>query len=272
MADILTKCRKCGRETKVSEYATAGAVMCPGCGTPLEFQSAAPNQARLQVRRMDRVERSDTLTGEVNERLTPQGEAISAAQRIATADIYEGVHKARQKIRMPLAIWNWIAFAALAGLLVGAQWYTTVIDPAYFEFYFWGRFAVWGLITLLILMVAFEDSTSQGLLCLFAPLYILYYAAVRVEYYWLRGLFMAVVVGLGAELYYLEDDAALAQAQVYVNEFIGGVGKGIERIGSESPEVVRQEPKRRAPREKPQREAPMNQPRNVPRQRPGRRF
>ena len=265
MADILVKCRKCGRENKVSEYAAAGAVACPSCGTPLEFESAAVKQARLQVRRIDGG-RGETLTGSEVDRLKPTGETLTLPQSAPSmTEVYEDVHKVRQKTHVPYAIWNWIAFVAVAGILVGAQWYTTVVNLAWFNFYFWGRYAVWGVVLLLVLMVAFEDGTGQGLLCLFAPLYILYYALVRVEYYWLRGMFMAVIVGMGAELYYLEDKAALTVAQHHVNEFINGVGTQIERVGAESPEMTQPKSKRQRykPEKKPQ-NAPLNKPRNIP--------
>lgn len=231
MADIQVKCRKCRRETKVSEYAVSGEVKCPGCGTPLEFTSQSTQTARL------RLKREDTATNgrPAGAGLKPSTAAEATAERTAPKlDVLQDVHKARQKVKRPLAIWNWLAFLALAGALIGAEYFVTVINRSFMPYYLMGRWGIWGFVALLVLIVAFEDGTAQGLLCLFVPLYIVYYALVRLEYYWLRGLFLAVLVGIGMELYYLPNQSAVVLVQNKVNEFVLGVGKQIERAG-ESP-------------------------------------
>lgn len=266
MADILVKCGKCGRESKVSEYATSGAVVCPGCHSPLEFQAADTSRgARLQMRRLNGRD-GETLTGTAVEK-QQSSEVIAPSQAPVSADVMDGVHKVRQKTRTPLAVWGWLCFAAMAGLLVGAEYLTSQVVPEFLHLYLIGRYVVWGLIALLILMVAFEDGTMQGLLCLFIPPYMLYYAFVRVEYYWLRGFFLGVVVGLAAEFYYIPDQAALALAQKHVNAFVQNVGKQIESV-SDSPvgptqqRVTRQSAPQPPPQEQPK-------PQKIPRQRAG---
>jgi phage FluMu protein Com len=239
MSDILVRCRKCGRETKVSEYAASGEVRCPGCGTPLEFSAPATQTARLKLKQGD-----TTSTGR------PTGPGMRSSDAGATAashtapklDVLSDVHKSRQSVRNPLAIWNWLAFVLLGGALVGAEYYVTVINSGFLHYYLMGRWGIWGFVALLVLIVAFEDGTAQGLLCLFAPMYIVYYALVRLEYYWLRGLFMAVLVGIGMELYYLPERSAVVLLQREANAFVAGVSKQIERA-SESPDVPPPPPK-----------------------------
>lgn len=241
MADVLVKCKKCGRETKVSEYAAPGAVACPGCGAPLEFESASSRTTtRLKIRK------DGTATGSSAPGANPDAARASTATGVErTSDkvaVLQDVHKARQKVHRPLAIWNWVAFAALGGLLIGAEYYVTVWQPAFLSYYLMGRWFVWGFVALLVLIVAFEDGSAQGLLCLFVPFYIVYYALVRLEYYWLRGLFLAVLLGIGMELYYLPEQSALVLLHRETNTFIAGVSKQIERAGA-SPDVPAPPPK-----------------------------
>lgn len=239
MADILVRCKKCGRESKVSEYAVSGEVRCAGCGTPLEFTVSSTQTARLKLKRSD-----TTSTDRPAGAGMKEGEGATAtAQRTAPKlDVLQDVHKARQTVKNPLAIWNWLSFVLLGAALVGAEYYVTVINPGFLQYYLMGRWGVWGFVCLLVLIVAFEDGTAQGLLCLFVPAYIVYYALVRLEYYWLRGLFMAVLVGIGMELYYLPERSAVVLLQREANAFIAGVSKQIERAG-ESPDVPAPPPK-----------------------------
>jgi len=228
MADITVTCAKCGKENKVSEFVASKSVNCKSCGQPLEIQ-VQTKQTRLQMRHIGD-ERGDSLRT-ASKGTSARTGALPTSGGVSS--VLGDVHKAREKQKNPLAFWAWLAFLALTGLLVGAQYYIVVIDPQYTQYYMYGRLAIWGFIALLVLIVAFEDSTGQGLFCLFVPLYIVYYAFMRVEYYWLRGLFFAVVISMGSELYYMPQEAALTKAQVAVNKFIVGTADQMDRLSRE---------------------------------------
>ena len=88
--------------------------------------------------------------------------------------------------------------------------------------------------SLLVIFVAVQDGTGQGLLSLFVPFYILYYAFVRLDSYWIRGLFAAVYLALGTELYFMPSEARIVTLQKTMNERIDGVS-GLMKRASEPP-------------------------------------
>jgi len=227
VADITIKCTKCGRENTVSEFASAGAVFCASCGQALELPAGSGSQGRLQIRHLNR-EEVGTLTGGDLKKTQDK----SANKTTAVSRVLDDVHKTRQKTKTPLAVWGWIVFLSFSGLLVGIEYFVTEVNSTFMDWYLLARYGVWGFITLLVLIVSFEESSGQGLMCLFIPFYIVYYAFVRVEYYWLRGLFLAVVVGISAELYYLPDRAAMTYAQANFNVFVKNVEQQIDKASA----------------------------------------
>lgn len=234
MADIVIKCPGCGTESKVSQYAAAENVSCPSCKRRLELPKSEAGRRKLEMRRL-RAEEHGTLTGTAEQVVADvAGRGIEARQ---VEEVLDNVHRARQKVESPKAIWGWLVFILVAGALVGWQ-YLGSNEPRLLAQYPMARIAALALSTLMVLLVAFQDSTFQGLLCLFAPLYILYYAFVRMEYYVIRGIFLAVVLALGTELYFMRDDALFTHAQIAANKGIENVSRLISRA-SDAPDMPR---------------------------------
>jgi hypothetical protein len=122
------------------------------------------------------------------------------------------VYRVREKVKRPLAVWGWVAFLAVAGILVGMQSLAKG-SPEITRNYVWVRAIAGGLIYLLIVILAYEDGLLHGFLCLFLPPYAVYYALARTEYYFLKGAFTALVVVVAAELYLLPQCSALNSMQ-----------------------------------------------------------
>lgn len=246
MADILVKCNGCGVENKVSEYASSGAVVCASCGAQLNVP-AGKTASRLQVRKIDAHQRS-TLTD--REPVTTASEDQSRARDAArSADVLKGVHKIREKVKKPHSIWGWLLFLALAGVLIGAQ-YVMKDYPEVAKYYPLTRDISVAIASLLVILVAFQDGTGQGLLSLFVPFYILYYAFVRLDSYWIRGLFAAVYLALGTELYFMPSEARIVTLQKEINTRIDSVG-GLMKRASEPPTMPPPVPRRRRSQPKP---------------------
>lgn len=224
MADVVVRCRKCGKENKVSEYATASSATCAGCRTLLELPENG-KESKLQIRRLG-VKKEETLTGK--KEVVDQAVQATAAQR--NVAVLGEVHRVRQKATAPKAFWMILAFLVVGGALFGAL-YIARQNPELGRHYALVRNVVGGIVWLIVLIVAFEDSTLQGLLSLLVPFYVVYYVVVRMESYWIRGAFFAVCAVLGAELYYLPQDALLVAAQHQLNVFIDSVGHLIQRGG-----------------------------------------
>lgn len=231
MADIVLRCAACGKENKVSEYASAETLVCAACHHALEIPEPEKKVSKLQMRRIE----GETLTGAAK---SDAGEdKIRRASAVASAAILGDVHKARETVKRPHAFWSYLAFLIVCGSLVGLQ-YMLRQRPDLMATYEWVRIGFSAIGVVLLLIVAFEDSTIQGLLCLFILPYAIYYAAIRLEVYWIQGIFMGVIAGLCTELYFMPSDAFLTKAQIQAQIFVTNVGQGIDKL-SAKPEALR---------------------------------
>lgn len=233
MADIIIKCAACGKENKVSEYASAEALVCVGCHHPLQLPEPEKNPGRLKMRKIE-THQAESLSGEVTDKTADEKVRIESAA--ASAAVLGEVHKVRETVKRPHAFWSYLTFLIVCGTLVGLQ-YVMKQRPDLMQTYAWARLGFGVLGAVLLLIVAFQDSTIQGLLCLFVLPYTLYYAAVRLEIYWVQGIFMGVVVALCTELYFMPGQAFITHAQVETAKFVENVGQGISGL-SEAPEVL----------------------------------
>jgi hypothetical protein len=226
VADIVLKCAACGRENKVSEYASSEALVCASCHHALDIPAVETKSGRLHMRKLES-QQAETLTGAARDNVDE--EKIRRESSIASAAVLSDVHKARVKVKNPHAFWSYLTFLIVCGTLVGLQ-YMMKQRPELMEAYEWARIGFSAIATVLLLVVAFQDSTFQGLLCIFVLPYAIYYAAVRLEVYWIQGVFMGVIVAICAELYFMPNQAFITQAQINTELFITNVGHGIDNL------------------------------------------
>ncbi len=233
VADIVIKCAACGTENKVSEYASAEMLVCIGCHHSLQLPEPVKNPGRLKMRKIE-THQADRLTGQVADRSADEKIRIESAA--ASAAVLGDVHKVRETVKRPHAFWSYLTFLIVCGTLVGLQ-YMMKERPDLMQTYQWARLGFGVLGAVLLLIVAFQDSTLQGLLCLFVFPYTLYYAAVRLEIYWIQGIFVGVVIALCAEMYFIPGQAFITRAQVESAKFVENVGQGISEL-SKAPEAL----------------------------------
>jgi hypothetical protein len=234
VADIVLKCVACGRENKVSEYASSEALVCASCHHALDIPEPEKTSGKLQMRKLES-QQAETLTGEAKDNVVE--EKIRRESSVASAAVLGDVHKARGKVKRPHVFWSYLSFLIVCGTLVGLQ-YMMKQRPDLMETYEWARIGFSVIATILLLAVAFQDSTFQGLLCLFVLPYAIYYAAVRLESYWIQGIFMGVIVALCAELHFMPSQAVITRAQINTEIFIQDVGQLIDKA-SQKPEMLR---------------------------------
>lgn len=120
----------------------------------------------------------------------------------------------------------------VGGTMVGMQWMGQD-HRAWADAYLWARYGLLATGLLLVLYDAFRDTILQGLLCLFLPMYILFYALSRVESYWRIGFFIGVAIGIGAELYFMPGEAILTAMNHVADGFIQRVAGWIQ--GAQKP-------------------------------------
>ncbi len=233
MADIILKCVSCGRENKVSEYAAAETLVCINCHHALELPEPENKAAKLKIRKLESPQ-AEMLTGTV--RVDSHEERVRVESAVQSAAILKDVHKAREKAKRPHAFWSYLTFLITCGVLIGLQYYLKT-RPDLMDTYEWARLGFSVIGTILLLVVAFEDSTFQGLLCLLPP-YALYYAAVRLEIYWVQGIFIGVIVALCSELYFMPKQAVITRAQIQTEIFIKNVAGQIDKA-SQKPDMLK---------------------------------
>ena len=235
MADVNIICPSCGRSCTVSEFASAETLACPVCARRLELPDA-DRSPRLKVRKGVDVNPSTTASS------ISVFEAAQTSSDLPSSTINE-VHKVRGKVKGPAKWLGWLVFLLLGSLLIGAQYYLQQ-DMSYLTIYQRSSWCIYGIIFFIVLLFAAEDSYLQCILCLLVPCYVIYYAFSRMESNLLRGAFLAVAASLGAEIYFLHDQALIMILQRQANALIESVGKLIQRAG-ESPDMPNVQPKPR---------------------------
>lgn len=246
MADISVQCSECGRATVVSEFAAPETLRCPGCGRPLPLP---PPKTSSELTLRPSEERSKkTLSGTVLDN-NLLARAVAARE---TESVLAEVHKARTPVKKMSGFGLWLALLVVGGGLVGWQ-YAVARDlgPEFLRRgYVTGRNLLATFSALPVLVVAFYDGLTQGLLCLLLPFYIVYYVVVRMEFNVLRGMFLGLCVGLAVETRLLPQQSLLAAAQSGFDNFVISVTRLIHRAG-EPPDLPVSPHKRKTPRPKP---------------------
>ncbi len=142
----------------------------------------------------------------------------------------EFARRSAKGIRHSSPVLGWLIFILLTAVVIGAQFVYMRMEE-YRDAYRVFRLVYLGLACLMVLYDAFRDSMARGLMCMFIPFYIFFYAITRVDSYWRQGVFVSSVVMLGMEMVFLPKEALLTLAEVQVNAFIRNVAGMIERAG-----------------------------------------
>ena len=163
MADIVLKCAACGRENKVSEYASPETLVCASCHHALEIPEPEKKSGKLQMRRIEG-QQAETLTGETTENV-PE-EKIRRESAVAAAAVLGDVHKVREKVKRPHAFWGYLTFLIAGGILVGLQ-YMMKQRPDLMETYEWVRIGFSAIGAILLLSWRSRTARSRGC-CVFS--------------------------------------------------------------------------------------------------------
>lgn len=217
MADIQVTCGECSAANVFSEYSDPASRTCRHCGRPLETRAEEnPEHGGLRVRGRTRRD-PPPLPAE-----TPPCDVPVAGR----APPVSGKGRAGG-----IGRWGFLlSLLFFSALLVAPQAFLArypALEPVYLP----GRFAALAAVALMILVDAFRDSAAQGLLCLFAPLYVVYYSLSRVESYWRQGIVVAVLLMIGAELFFLPERAMVTGFRDWTSDRIESVSRAIRWAG-----------------------------------------
>lgn len=221
MPDITIPCPECGREYRLSEYATVDGISCLTCGATLQKPKHCQGTGGLKLKSLQ-----EYLPPPLP---APAGPALATAG-VAPAAIVEStdhpvphmdIHKEEPTRETP----KWpslVVAAAVLAALVGFQYFADRLD-AYYVAYEWSRNLLIVGSYLMVVVVAFQDGLGPGALCLVIPPYTVFYATASVESAVIRGLFYGTVLALVAEVYFLPETSLAMVSGTVFSELVSWV-------------------------------------------------
>jgi hypothetical protein len=225
MADITLVCPACAKHVTISEYVEA-AVPCPECGRMLDRNTPLAVSQRPKLASMSG--RSSLISATIK----PEQPAPSSITAVQTPSQHRqqgrDQHERRQWIHNIL---SWVLFLGLLGGLLYWQWKGQT-DPQLLGYYKSIRWVLAGGTWIAILVVAFQENWVQGTLNLLIPAYSVYYALNKLDQFYLRAVYFAVLFALGAEFYFLPKETVFHIAQEAIGRWIESIRDLIRNTGN----------------------------------------
>lgn len=226
MSDIKLECPHCGAFFQISEYVDTDHIACPQCDTKLEVEAAKVKESGLRVRKDSFGSGRDVVVqNEPTVKPPPKTkkELKKEAREKDKMDPY---------LRIAPRPWHGLVGLILGVLVFVGLQYAADEGMISAQIYSMMRIVVYPLLYLGVLVTAFREGYLPGVLCLFLPPYTIYYALSRTDAYSVRGAFAAMLIGLGAELHYMPDQAFLTHGENAINAVIEGGADAINRAGN----------------------------------------
>ncbi len=225
MPDVIIDCPECGREYKVSEYATVDGMTCLTCGAGLSMPEFERTTDGLKLKKQETLSKTPRMMP-----ATPQPGVPMAATMVPSSEPGDhpvpmgSIHEEVEIKELPK--WMSIVVAVLLiGLFVGFQYKADDFDQ-FLSVYIWARSIFAAAAFILVVLIAYQDALAPGTMCLFIPPYTLFYTASSVESSLLRGLYFGMVVVLLTEIFFLPDESiVLAGGVMFGNmvEYVDGL-------------------------------------------------
>ena len=246
MADVKITCPNCGQENTFSEYVSDDVKVCFKCEASLADNVMAHTSSLKVKKTVEQPEATHDLSpvpvAQMKKEAPKKGKSKSKA--MAPTQEWLKMHdkgnplidKQREqdagvKIKGPSFIIGMFLFVLCTCLFVGFQ-YMAVQNNQYMSIYLNARYVVIAIASLLILYEAWCDSHVKCILCIIVPMYIVFYALSHVDTFWRQGIFLAMLAMLGAEMYFLPEDAVFTIVSIFVNDRIKDVADALENAGA----------------------------------------
>ena len=226
MADITLVCPGCGQPVTLSEYVEV-ASPCPKCGHLLDPQAPRVASAKPDKPRLASMQGRDSLVS--------SGHVEAPAPAFDRTVLPSVTRRKRSQNLSAVQLWlhyifSWLFFLALLGGLLYWQWegqHNPQVLSAYKAARWWLAAGAW----LAIVIPAFQENWAQGVLSCLIPPYTIYYALNRLDHFYLRGFYVAVMLMLAAEFCFLPGQTVLHIAQDALAQWTSGVRNQISHAG-----------------------------------------
>ncbi len=221
MAEINIQCPNCNKSHEIADDVTIAVLRCLQCGCPLTAPSEQPVPAMLEADSPAPQVRLTLATAGVSLAVPGPG-AVNVLRETTGPGVSTALgRKAGQRKYVPaVSTWlGWILLAVIGAGMIGFQYFADDLR-AYVPYYVAFRNALFVLVGLLVIHDAWQDSLSQGLLCVVIPPYLLLYAFASLESNIVRALFFSLIAGLGAEAWLLPQHSLIMAVGPGLHELI----------------------------------------------------
>lgn len=224
MADITLICPACAKHVTVSEYVET-AVPCPQCGQMLDRNTPLANSAKPKLASMSG--RSSLISAQIK----PEALGTPSATAVQTPSAHRKQGHDRHELRQWFHyIFSWLLFLSLLGGLILWQWKGQT-DPQLLGYYKLARWLLAAGAWLAVLIPAFQENWLQGTLNLLVPAYSVYYALNKLDQFYLRAIYFAILFMLAAEFYFMPNQTVFHIAQDAIGHWTEGVRNLIRNTG-----------------------------------------
>jgi DNA-directed RNA polymerase subunit RPC12/RpoP len=186
MADIKTKCKDCGKEMFVSEYAEE--VVCSNCGSSFRVKDDEEEKQIAQ-------EKKDALKA----RSDYGSEGIPQTLSVNEILVNSLVSKKKNVLQ---GLYFRAAIACLSvGIVSSICNYTDFLPPSAKSFLETHMPWLFIVLHIFIILAAFKDNVFDGVLSLIIPPYAYYYIFFKSDEYMFKAIFLGLLIGYGGNYF-----------------------------------------------------------------------
>ena len=193
MADIKIKCKDCGKEMSVSEYAEE--VVCSSCGSSFRVKNDEEEKQIAQEKRSAMKARSDHGSEGI-----PQTFSVN---EILTNSFVKKKKNALQGTYVRAGI-----VCLIVSVIASICNYTDVLPPSAKLFLTIHMPWLFIVLHVFVILAAFKDNVFDGILSLILPPYAYYYIFFKSDEYIFKAIFLGLLVGYGVDYFHFVVDSS----------------------------------------------------------------
>ena len=193
MADIKAKCKDCGNEMSVSEYAED--VVCSSCGFSFKIKDEAQEEQIAQDKKIAIKARVDNGSAGIPQTLSVN-EILKNSFVQKKKNALQGTYVRSGIVCLIVAVVSCICN------------YTDVLPPDAKLFLTIHMPWLFVVLHIFVILAAFKDNVFDGILSLILPPYAYYYIFFKSDEYMFKAIFLGLLVGYGVDYFHFVIDSS----------------------------------------------------------------